>query len=96
MTDQIPAPSAPTPAPPGPQALTVDEVLALEQKLRENKQAQMRGDPMPHDVTPQQLRDAIMAIRMQRGTLPLQSEKKNGKGGKKSGGATVIEINLDL
>jgi type IV secretory pathway VirB10-like protein len=91
MTDQIPSPQLPDP-PPGPPTLSVEQVLELEKKLRENKAAQMRGDPMPHELTPQMLHEAVNAIRKQRGTLKLAETKRATKGAKS---AATIEI-LDL
>lgn len=93
MTDSTPAPS-PELAP-GPATLSVEQILALEQQLRENKAAQLRGDPQPHTVTDQQLRDAINGIRRQRGTLGIAGEKKASKGKAASAGPTIQLLDLD-
>lgn len=91
MTDTTPAPESGLPI------LSIEQVIALEKQLRENKAAQLRGEPLPHSVTPEQVRDAVMAMRRQRGTLDLATSRKSGGGSKKASGgkAASIEI-LDL
>lgn len=92
MTDFNPTPEAanPTPVP----VMSMQDVLALEQKLRENKAAQLRGDPLPHNVTAEEMRDAIIAIRRSRGTLDLYAKAEGG--GKKSSGKKGTAIQIDI
>jgi hypothetical protein len=94
MTDFNPTPDAGAPTPVA--VMSMQEVLALEQKMRENKAAQQRGDPLPHHVTAEQMRDAVMAIRRSRGTLDLYAKSEAGEkksaAGKKS---SPIQIDID-
>lgn len=80
---------------PGLEVLSMADIVALEQKIRENKQAQLRGDPLPHDVTEDQLRSAIAGIRKCRGTMDLYTSSGAEKKSKGGGGAAKIEI-MDL
>lgn len=91
MTDITPVPLPPTAV--GPETLSVDQVLAIERQLRENKAAELRGEPAPHQVTPDQMRACLMAIRKSRGTLDLASK---ASGGSKKGGSSAARIELDL
>jgi hypothetical protein len=73
--------------------ISLEDVRELERKCRENRAAQLRGEPPLHDVTAQNLRDAIIAIRSQRGTMNIANEAaKKANGGKK---AAPISINID-
>jgi hypothetical protein len=72
--------------------MSVEGVLALERKIRENKAAQLRGEPPVHVVTMEEMRDAVNAIRRTRGTMDLAAVAKAGKS---RSGASSIEI-VDL
>jgi hypothetical protein len=81
MTDPTPIPA---PAESSIPILSMEQVLAIEQKLRENKAAQLRGDPLPHEVSVDDIHSAISSIKRSRGTLDLYKDKGEKKGGGKS------------
>lgn len=83
MSDVNPVPSS--------AILSVDQVLDIERRLRENRAAQHRGDPLPHNVTREEMRAALQSMRRHRNIAP-----KAPGGGKKPGGkASVIQIDLE-
>lgn len=88
MTDLTPTPNA---APAGIQTLSMEQIIALERRIRENKAAQLRGEPLPHDVKPEEIKAAIQSVRASRGTLNFAEGKSSGKK-KGSGGKAQIEI----
>lgn len=85
----------PTPIPEGIATMSVEQVTELERKVRENKQAQLRGDPPPHTITREEVRAAINGLRAMRGTMELAGTR-TASGGKKGGtGKTQIDL-VDL
>lgn len=89
MTDITPNPSAA--APEAQQFLSVDAVIDVERKLRENKAAELKGEPPPHQVTADEINRALMTIKHQRGTLDFAS-----KAGATAGKKGVNKIQLDI
>jgi hypothetical protein len=90
MTDITPNPTAA--APEVQQFLSPEMVLDVERKLRENKAAELKGEPPPHQVTAEDINRALMAIKHQRGTLDFASKAGAGAGKK---GVTKIELDID-
>lgn len=84
----------PNPVPEGVATLSVEQILDIERRFRENKAATLRGDPPPHTVTPEELRAAIQSMRAHRGTMNLVAPSAKGNG-KRAGGKPNIEI-IDL
>jgi len=74
--------------PEGVPTISIADVLELERKVRENRQAQLRGEASPHAVTAEQIRAAIQAVRRERNITP-------SAGGAKKPAKTQIEI-VDL
>lgn len=76
--------------PPGVETISIEQVLELEQKLRENKAAQLRGEPPVHEVTPEQIHAALSSMRRSRGTMELAKS-----GGSKSSKPKIELIDLE-
>lgn len=85
----------PNPAPEGVATLSVEEILALEQKIRENKAAQLQGLPPPHTVTVEQIAAAINGMRSSRGTMNLAKTAGSGKKGNGAGKSSIEVLDLE-
>lgn len=92
MTDMTPAPAQQDP---GIQTLSVEQILEMQNKLRENRAAQLKGEPLPHTVSPEEMKAAIQAIRRQRGTLNLADGRGTAAKRGKKGGGTIEILDLD-
>lgn len=86
-------PDTPVPTPAPVETLSIADVLALEQKVRDNEAARKRGDPLPHIVTKEDLRAALNAVRQNRGTLgAAKSAAAAGGTTKKASGKTEVKL----
>lgn len=89
MTDITPVPQEPTPI----SVMSVEQIHEIERKLRENKAAALRKEAAPHEVSKEEIRAAINAIKMQRGTMGAASAATSSKS---SGGAKKAPVKIDL
>lgn len=91
MTDITPNPTAAATEP--QQFLSPEMVIEVERKLRENKAAELKGEPPPHQVTAEDINRALMTIKHQRGTLDFASKAGASTAAKK--GVTKIELDIE-
>lgn len=96
MTDITPQPSLAASGTPPTAFLSAEEILDLQNKCRENHAAQLRGDPPPHQITPEMLRHAIQSVRARRGTVKMGEERAKASAGKPATGrAKVSKVDLN-
>lgn len=74
--------------------MSIEEIERISLMNHENKQAQLRGDPAPHQISQDDLVRALRSIRAMRATGSQRPASKKSSGAASSG-TTTKAINLD-